>query len=265
MASEGGAAESTLTSYKSLNIGVQSTSEVSTATSYLDKDGSFPSPTRRSPDDDIVLALQETTSNKSYFNKLCSFCGCCCCFVYSNNGGNDSNYISESSDLYWTKYPFMRRAHQMWKLFFFCYVLLCIPYIYFSFVIFETSCYNADIHHALGDVIDLNDLSANFCNLYYWIYIWLIPFLLLMIAYITERVTLHNDGRGDRLVCLLNVICLIIVIYLFVFFHDINKLLMNEICSDYQNSQSNLLQNGCKGLLLFVDRYFVRLQFIYFE
>lgn len=223
----------------------------------------FNAPTPRSPDDDIALALQETTNDsfcEGIFIKLISSCcGCCCCCVYTSSAQQstqesssrlDINYVSESSETYWIKYPFMRTAHRMWKIYFLCYLLLAIPFIYLSQTIYSTSCSNSDINNALGDVIDMNDSSSNFCNLYYWIYIWLSPFLFLIVTYITERVTLHNDMRGDRLTCLLNIVCLVIIIYLFVFFNYINKLLMDNICIDYQSSQSKLLINGCKGISL---------------
>ena len=135
------------------------------------------------------------------------------------------------------------------EIYFLCYFSLSIPLIYLSYDIYSISCSNPDINNALGDVIDMNDSSANFCNLYYWIYIWLSPFLFLIVTFITERVTLHNDMRGDRLTCLLNLICFGIIIYLFVFFNYINQLLMDNICIDYESSQSTLLRNGCAGYL----------------
>eukprot|EP01084_Bolivina_argentea_P102111 182979_1 len=279
-------ADTMLTSYQSFNVGGVSTSDVTntipnkitipTSTNITTNEQEeneksseeededllmigFNQPTPRDPEEDIVLALQETT-DESFFNKclnklMSSTCGCCCCCVYTSSTKQsksqstskiDVNYISESSPLYWTKYPFMKQAHRMWKIFFLCYFILSIPYIYLSYIIFNTSCNNHDINHALSDIIDLNDSSSNFCNLYYWIYIWFSPLLFLIITYITERVTLHNDMRGDRLICLLNVICLIIIIYLFVFFNYINDLLIDNICIDYQYSESNLLRNGCK-------------------
>ena len=210
-------------------------------------------PTPRSIDDDLTLALQsETTSTSSLCTRLCSYlsssCGCCCCCVYTPSIASPHNYVSESSASYWKMYPFMRAAHRWWKVFLFCYLALAIPFIYGSISILKSTCYNADINNAINDYLDITGDSTDFCNLYFWLYLCAAPLLMLIVAYITERVTLHDDMRGDRLVCLLNAVCLLITIYFFAFLGHVDRVVMDYACTgDYQQSASDLLQSGCKS------------------
>ena len=209
-------------------------------------------PTPRSPDDDLSMALQfETaTGSASRCTQLCtllsSCCGCCCCCVYSQSEKSPTNYVSESSDQYWVIYPFMRAAHRWWKVFLCCYLLLSIPFIYASVELYSTTCSSA-ILKSVQDYGDLTGDTTDFCNFYFWMYLMAAPLMMLIVSYITERVTLHDDMRGDRLVCLLNAIALIIVIYLFVFLGRLHGVVMDYGCIDYHDSASTTLQSACQS------------------
>ena len=98
-----------ITSYKSLheengNIGGVSTSDINPTNISLDnkEDSSddddmlimsgFNAPTPRSPDDDMVLALQESTNDSSLCVKIMGSCfGCCCCCVIHHPLNNQPN------------------------------------------------------------------------------------------------------------------------------------------------------------------------------